>query len=147
LEERKRTEERLRRELNREPNDEELAEAMGMTIEYYDQRFGVGLPGAPTGSMPSGEGADDGMPALEVVADPEADAPHEALSKNELLGLVTDKLSDQEYRIIYLKYFNDLPMREIGQLTGLSESRVCKIHARLLDRLKDRFRVNSELEG
>jgi DNA-directed RNA polymerase specialized sigma subunit len=36
-------------------------------------------------------------------------------------------------------------MREIGQLTDLSESRVCKIHARLIDRLKDRFRVH-ELE-
>ena len=33
-------------------------------------------------------------------------------------------------------------MREIGQLTGLSESRVCKIHTRLIDRLKERFRVD-----
>ena len=33
-------------------------------------------------------------------------------------------------------------MREIGQLEGLSESHVCKIHARLLERLKDRFRVS-----
>jgi RNA polymerase sigma factor for flagellar operon FliA len=146
LEERKRTEERLRRELNREPYHEELAEAMGMTLEYYDKRFGVGLPGAPTGSMPSGEGADDGMPTLEVVADPEADAPHEALSRTEILSLAKGHLSDQEIAIINFKYFNDFPMREIGELTGLSESRVCKIHARLLDRLKDRFRVN-ELEG
>jgi hypothetical protein len=29
-------------------------------------------------------------------------------------------------------------------LTGLSESRVCKIHARLLERLKDRFRVDAQ---
>ena len=35
-----------------------------------------------------------------------------------------------------------MPMREIGQLTGLSESRVCKIHARLIDRLRNRFRVD-----
>ncbi len=145
LELQKRTLERLRRELNREPNDEEVAEAMGMALDYYLQVFGVGLPGAPTGSMPSGEGADDGIPTLEVVADSEADPPGEQLSRTEILRLVASKLSDQEYRIIYLKYWEGLPMREIGQLTDLSESRVCKIHARLIDRLKDRFRVN-ELE-
>ena len=145
LELQKRTLERLRRELNREPNDEEVAESMGLDLDYYLQVFGVGLPGAPTGSMPSGEGADDGVPTLEVVADPEADAPGDQLSRTEILRLVASKLSDQEYRIIYLKYWEGLLMREIGQLTDLSESRVCKIHARLIDRLKDRFRVN-ELE-
>ena len=41
------------------------------------------------------------------------------------------------------KYWEELPMREIGGLTGLSESRVCKIHAKLLERLKDRFRRES----
>ena len=55
---------------------------------------------------------------------------------------MAQRLTEQEYRIVYLKYWEELPMREIGQLTGLSESRVCKIHARLLERLKDRFRVN-----
>jgi hypothetical protein len=31
-------------------------------------------------------------------------------------------------------------MREIGQLEGLSESRVCKIHAKLIERLRERLR-------
>jgi DNA-directed RNA polymerase specialized sigma subunit len=35
-------------------------------------------------------------------------------------------------------------MREIGDLTGLSESRVCKIHTRLIERLQDRFRVHCD---
>ena len=56
--------------------------------------------------------------------------------------MVTQRMNDQESRIFYLKYFQFMPMREIGQLTGLSESRVCKIHARLIDRLRNRFRVD-----
>ena len=68
----------------------------------------------------------------------------EKLTREELLRLVAQKLTDQEYRIVYLKYWEELPMREIGQVMNLSESRVCKIHARLLVRLKDRFRVNAE---
>ena len=70
--------------------------------------------------------------------------PGDRLTRDELLRLVAQRLTEQEYRIVYLKYWEELPMREIGLLAGLSESRVCKIHARLLDRLKDRFRVSSE---
>ena len=117
---------------------------MGMDRAEYQHIFGRGIPGAPTGSMPSSEGADDEGHSLDVVADPNVDAPGEKLSRDELLTLVAQKLTPQEYRIVYLKYWEELPMREIGQLEGLSESRVCKIHARLLERLRDRFRVNGD---
>ncbi|MCZ6597584.1 MAG: sigma-70 family RNA polymerase sigma factor [Planctomycetota bacterium] len=140
----KRTVERLRSELNRNPRDEEIARAMELSLEGYEQLFGTGLPGAPTGSMPNGDGQDEGGQGLEVVADTRNDAPGEKLTREELLRLVAQKLTDQEYRIVYLKYWEELPMREIGQVMSLSESRVCKIHARLLVRLKDRFRVNVE---
>lgn len=144
IERHKRTLERLRSEKGREGTDEEVAFAMGMDRAEYQHIFGRGIPGAPTGSMPVAEGAEDEAHSLDVVADPNADAPGEKLSRDELLELVAQKLTPQEYRIVYLKYWEELPMREIGQLEGLSESRVCKIHARLLERLRDRFRVNVE---
>ncbi len=55
--------------------------------------------------------------------------------------MVAERLSDQEYRVVYLRYWEGLSMREIGELTSLSESRVCKIHARLIERLQERFSV------
>ena len=58
-----------------------------------------------------------------------------------MLRLVAQRLSEQEYRIVYLRYWEELSMREIGQIESLSESRVCKIHSRLIERLKDRFRA------
>ncbi len=140
----KRVLEELRSELDREPCDEEVAAAMQMDLEEYQHLFGTGLPGAPAGSMPSSESSDEATHSLDVVPDPRGDAPGEKLSRDELLRLVAQKLTDVEYRIVYLKYWEELPMREIGELTKLSESRVCKIHARLLERLKDRFRVNAE---
>ena len=45
---------------------------------------------------------------------------------------------------MYLKYWEELSMREIGELMGLSESRVCRVHTALLERLKDRLRANAE---
>jgi RNA polymerase sigma factor for flagellar operon FliA len=141
IERHKRTLERLRSAAGREPTDQEVAEAMEMPVEEYQQIFGQGIPGAPAGSMPSGEDDGDEAHSLDVVADRHGDAPGDKLTRDELLHLVAQKLTPQEYRIVYLKYWEELPMREIGQLEGLSESRVCKIHARLLERLKDRFRV------
>lgn len=140
----KRTVEELRSQRGREARDEEVADAMGMNLEDYQVVFGQALPGAPTGSMPN-EGDDgEGPPSLDVVPDSRSIGPGEKLTRDELLRLVAQRLSEQEARIVYLKYWENLPMREIGELTGLSESRVSKIHARLLERLKDRFRVGLE---
>lgn len=137
VEENKRALEALRAELGREPHDEEVAEALGLSVEEYESLFGVGLPGAPTPT--NGVRRDDSAANLEVVPDPRDDPPGESLTRAELLRLVSQKMSELEARIVYLRYWEELSMREIGELTSLSESRVYKIHAKLLERLRDRF--------
>ena len=141
LEQQKRTVEALRSELGRHPADHEVARRMEIGLEEYESLFGTALPGTPSGAMPVSDADSEYASALEVVPDTRNDAPGERLSREEQLRLVAQKLTRLEYRIVYLKYWQELPMREIGELTGLSESRVCKIHTRLLERLKDRFRV------
>ena len=144
IEQQKRTVERLKRELGREPGDAEIASEMGLGLDVYQQTFGTGLPGTPSGSMPSDEGSDENgmISALDVVPDRVSEAPGEALSRDEIIKLVGHRMNEQEKRIVYLKYWEELPMREIGEMTGLSESRVCKIHTRLIERMQDRFRVH-----
>jgi len=142
MEQKKRTIERLSSELGRAPTDDEAATEMGLDLDLFQRLFGTGLPSAPKGSMPGDDGEDDLSQALEVVPDRHSAAPDERRIREEHMQLVTQRLTDQEYRIVYLKYWEELPMREIGLLTDLSESRVCKIHARLIDRLRDRFRVD-----
>ncbi len=142
LELQKRTLERLRSDGDREPLDDAVAAAMHMPLEDYRHIFGLGLLDAPVGVGTDSEG--EGGPGLEIVADTHSDAPGEKLSRDEILRLVAQKLTGQEYRLVYLKYWEELSMREIGQMMRISESRVCKIHMRLLERLKDRFRVGAE---
>jgi len=139
---RKRALEALRAEHGREPTDGEVAHAMDIPFEEYELLFGTVLPGVPGGAMSLPDGEDGGS-RLDGVVDTRAGLPGEELTRAELLRLVAQRLTEQEYRIVYLKYWEDLSMREIGLLTQLSESRVCKIHARLLERLKDRFRVQA----
>ncbi len=138
LERHKRARERLLAEHNREPSEDELARELELTATQYRRFFGGALPGAVNGVRP--RGSSEEYSSLDVVADTQSDAPGEKLSRDELLRLVAQRLTEQEYRIVYLKYWEELSMREIGQLEGLSESRVCKIHLRLLGRLKDRLR-------
>lgn len=138
----KRTIERLRAEFAREPTAEEIAGALAIPLDEYDQLFGVGLPGAPVGSMPFEAHDDDAAPGLEIVADGEREAADEKLTRDEILRLVAQKLSVQEYRLVYLKYWEELPMREIGELIHLSESRVWKMHQKLIERLQDRLRAS-----
>ncbi len=139
IEQHKRTLEALRAESNREPRDEEVARAMGLSLDTYEQLFGVALPAAPTGTVTDSAG-EEVTAGLEVVPDTRSAAPGEKLTRDEILELAAQRMSEQEYRIVYLKYWEGLSMREVGELTSLSESRVCKIHSRLLDRLRDRFR-------
>lgn len=143
IEQHKRTLERLRSEHGRAPLDGEVAAALELPLEEYQLLFGVGLPGAPTGSMSLSQPGEETGGGLDVVPDPRGDEPTAHLTRDELLTLVASRLTDQEYRIVYLYYWEDLPMREIGALTGLSESRICKIHMQLIDRLKARLRAHA----
>lgn len=144
----KRTLESLRSELGREPTDPEVAAAMSIPFEEYEQLFGTVLPGTPAGSLPQTENGEELASRLDRVIDTRSDQPGEQLTRSELLRLLAQRMTEQEYRIVYLKYWEDLCMREIGELTHLSESRVSKIHTRLLERLKDHFHAQvSESSG
>jgi len=140
----KRAVERLRSELEREPADEEVAAVLEMSLDEYMHVFGTGILNAPTGSMPSDPADGESSGVLEEVSDPSSEAPSERLTREEMLSLITQKLTAQEIRVVYLRYWEDLSMREIGELTGISESRVCKIHARLLERLRDRLHADEQ---
>jgi len=142
LEKHKRVVESLRAAKGGEPNETEIAAALDLGLQEYRQLFAVALPGAPNGAHTLATGESSGeIELLDVVMDPRHDTPDERLSREELLRLVAQRLTEQEYRIVYLKYWEELSMREIGELEDISESRVCKIHTRLLERLQDRLRV------
>jgi len=139
----KRTVERLRGQLSREPDEAEIALGMDMPLAEYRQLFGLGQTSAPLLTPTAPGPDDDSAPGLDIVADGQGEAAEEKLTRDEILRLVAQKLTVQEYRLVYLKYWEELSMREIGQLMDLSESRVCKMHMKLLERLKDRLRAGA----
>jgi len=140
LEQLRRVSERLRASLGREPAEAEVAQELGPGAARRE--YALGLSAGYASPLYSGHAQDAGEEApagLEVIIDPDSEAPRERLGSDDLFRLAAQRMSVQEYQIVYLRYWEELSLREIGELLGLSESRVCKIHARLLERLKERL--------
>jgi RNA polymerase sigma factor for flagellar operon FliA len=144
LEQLRRAREELRGQLGREPSEAEVAQELGPGEAR--RGFALGMSASYSNPVLSGHAEDHGDDApagVEVLADPDSDAPRERLGSDDLYRLVAQRLTVQEYQIVYLRYWEDNSLREIGELLHLSESRVCKIHARLLERLKERLAAAS----
>jgi RNA polymerase sigma factor FliA len=65
--------------------------------------------------------------------------PLRAVQEKDLADMVHRSLTPKERQVIVLYYYEQITMREIGDVLGLSESRVCQIHSRVLKRLRERL--------
>ena len=56
-----------------------------------------------------------------------------------------DMLSEREREVAVLLYVKNLTLREIGQVLGVSESRVSQIHGQLKGRVRERLQGEAQL--
>jgi RNA polymerase sigma factor for flagellar operon FliA len=71
-----------------------------------------------------------------------ADQPLENLQKSNFRQGLADEikgLPERERLVMALYYDEELNLREIGEVLGVSESRVCQIHGQALIRLRARM--------
>ena len=127
--------------LGRDPTDEEVSEAMGLTLQAYRKHLidaswvTVSLDTMGT----SNDGEDDAGGAALGIADPDDEDFSVGLEQQELVGELSGairELPEREQLILSLYYKEELTMREVSQVLSISESRVCQLHARALTRLR-----------
>ena len=78
---------------------------------------------------------DDGTGQNETIADPRQDEPGDDVARRELAKLIAARLEtlpDMQRKVLALYYFKDLRLREIAEVFGLTESRICQIHAKAI---------------
>lgn len=125
---------RLRMQLEREPTNSELAEALGITedalLRCPDSKVLRSVHWREPGAE---EGEFDHLP------DDAAESPIEALTRQELLDQVRRQLAPIEWKVLKLHYLDGLTGRQVAQRLRLSASRICQIHVAVLDRLKQQF--------
>jgi len=138
----------LENDYGRPPTNAELANKLGCTVTELMLAIGD----ASNSSLLSldetiyREEDNHQVPRIETVKDVNCVSALGDLEKNELKAfLVTaiDRLTDQEKLVIALYYFEELTLKEIGEVMSISESRVSQIHTKAVIKLrgliKERF--------
>lgn len=133
--------------LGRWPTPKEIAFRMGIPLETLDgiQRHAGSKFISLEHALQDRGG--DSTPAFDPVDDDEAGDPAKAADHNASLMLLDEalhRLSARDRAILRLRYSDSKPFHEIGQMMGLSESRVCQLHKRILSMLKRQ--INAQLE-
>jgi len=72
------------------------------------------------------------------LSEPQAKVMHDDLISK--LGELIDHLPEAERLVLSLYYEQDLNLKEIGEVLGVSESRVSQIHTQATLRIKARFK-------
>ncbi len=119
------------------PSPEELAAHLGLSLDEVDE---ILLSAKSAGHASLDEDVSETL--LGRLNDPRSDDPHETIEFEELKALLVDAikaLSEQERTVVTLYYAQELLLREIAEVLGVTESRVSQIHTRAL------YRLNREL--
>ena len=130
-----RTIQRLEHELGRQPDQNEIAEGMGLKIADYHKLL-IQLRHATVLSPEIIEEASDrpaGYPE-RTPGNPQDDYIYQELLER-LAGAVS-QLSDREQRVLSLYYKDEVPLKEIGDRFDVSESRACQIRSEAVHRLR-----------
>jgi len=136
---------RLENERGRSVEDEEVAKELGVSLEEYYEM----IDGASGISLVDIESVRQEIPGLSgedlfsnLLADKGAD-PFHLFSVKELKGLLAnaiDELPPREKTVLSLYYYEELTLKEIGEIMDLTESRICQIHTKCILKLRGKLK-------
>ena len=129
----------LKESLGRDPTEEEVAQDLGVGVDRLREMI-QGATVRTLVSMEEGSEEEESVGSTLPSAEP---TPLEAATKEHLREMVRDRvteLPERERQIVDMYYFQELTFREIGQILGITESRVSQLHSRM------KARMSSELQ-
>jgi len=144
---------KLEHQLQRAPTDQEMADALETTIEEFQESLVrisntsvVALDELWTVSDASG----DQVSLLDTIQDPDAVDPAQEMDITDMKDRLADaiaRLPEREKLVVALYYYENLTLREIGEVLGVTESRVSQLHTKAVLRLKSRLQGDSLTES
>jgi RNA polymerase sigma factor FliA len=126
------------------PTDEQIAQKLGITVEELEDsltdisRSSI----AALDELWSVSGDGDQVSLLDTIEDVSGPRPAEALDAAEMREALADaiaRLPEREKLVVTLYYYEELTLREIGEVLGVTESRVSQLHTKAILRLKARL--------
>ena len=132
----------LEAKLRRAPTEEEIAEHLGISVsELHEVVTQISFVSVMALDEMVGGGDEGGekRTLLDTLADAGSADPMSELEGQEMRGMLSaaiNDLSEREKIVITLYYFEGLTLAEIGEILGVTESRVCQIHTKAVGGLR-----------
>jgi RNA polymerase sigma factor for flagellar operon FliA len=129
--------------LGRPATDQEIARELGIDVGELDGL--VGEVALATIMSLDADGSDDGEQQTsmgEYLPDPRSDEIERSIAEQEMRTLIAERLSElpeKEQLVLVLYYYEELTLKEIGEILDVTESRVCQIHTKAILRLKGKI--------
>ena len=141
----------LENKLGRTVEDDEIAQELGISNDEFQSLLNK-LSGTSMMSLNDiwylGDDSDE-LSILETLEAPENMNPDVLIEKEEIRDYIIDaikKLPDKEKKVIVLYYYEDLTLKEIGEVLEVTESRVSQLHTKAIMRLRGRLgRIKSNI--
>jgi RNA polymerase sigma factor for flagellar operon FliA len=131
--------------LGRAPTDEEVAEKLGMTEDELDEslsEIGRSSIAALDELWTVSSSGGDRIALIDTIEDTQGPEPQSALAETEMKEAIAEaiaRLPEREKLVVTLYYYEELTLREIGEVLGVTESRVSQLHTKAVLRLKARL--------
>ncbi len=136
---------KLQARFGRPPEDEEVAAEMGVSLEQFFTTLNEtkSMPLISLEDLGIAKESGERRSLLECLAGKSDVDPQTQLRLTELKSIIAkaiDSLPEKERLMISLYYYEELTMREIGEVLGITESRVSQIHSKAVFRLRTKLR-------
>lgn len=135
----------LENKLKRPPSDAEIAQEMGVSLDELNQTYSqlstVSLVALDELMSPEGDKGDK-VSLIDTLEDTSAASPMDAFESEEMKGILAqaiNRLPEREKVVVTLYYYEGLTLAEIGQVLGVTESRICQMHTKAVLALKGKI--------
>lgn len=132
---------RLEASLGRAATDEEIAREMNMSVKDLEKTM-LKISGTSILSLNdvwyTGED-NDNVSIADSIESPSSLNPDTIVEKEEIKRVITQaigELPEKEKKVLVLYYYEDLTLKEIGQVLEVTESRVSQLHTKAIVRLR-----------
>jgi RNA polymerase sigma factor FliA len=136
---------KLEHALQRAPTDTEIAAELDISVEELNESL-VAISHASMVALDElwsvSDSSGDQVSLMETIEDSRAPDPAKALDMGDLKDRIAEsiaRLPEREKLLIALYYYENLTLREIGDVLGVTESRVSQLHTKAVLRLRSRM--------
>jgi len=140
-----RANQKLEHKLQRAPTDEEMSRELGMEVGDFQDAL-LQISNSSIAALDElwsvGDASGDQVSLLDTLQDENAPDPSAVMDQTDLRDRVAEAISrlpEREKLVIALYYYENLTLREIGEVLGVTESRVSQLHTKAVLRLRGRL--------